>query len=353
MIKVLVVEDDRLTRQGLISIMPWQEHGMQVAGEAANGLEALAFMKKQRVDLALCDIEMPHMDGLKLIEQASALYPDTFFVVLTLYTDFARIQQALRLGAIDYIAKTDLDRESFSTILKRIVKRMNREQQRVRQTDAAVQQMPEALLARWAQLEWLNDAQTAAELLAQLKTHAWHPDEWKRLAECVGKAWNERYAFIAGEVQSPDFLSADPLEAFTAWQDGLRRRVQQFVLSMPFSQEVLDSLLDARAYIHQHLSEELHASIVARQVHMSRSYFCQCFGAVFQTSFLDYVRQTRLDKARELLTNTNQSIQLIAKQTGYADEKYFSRVFKSTYGCVPTEYRKLNRNLGNTKEDEP
>ena len=73
MIKVLVVEDDRLTRQGLISIMPWQEHGMQVAGEAANGLEALAFMKKQRVDLALCDIEMPGGSGLDLLARLKEL----------------------------------------------------------------------------------------------------------------------------------------------------------------------------------------------------------------------------------------------------------------------------------------
>ena len=54
---VLIVDDDLLTRQGLMKIMPWSEFNMQVVGEAGNGLEALRFLNGHHVDLVLCDLD--------------------------------------------------------------------------------------------------------------------------------------------------------------------------------------------------------------------------------------------------------------------------------------------------------
>ncbi|KAF6560167.1 response regulator [Paenibacillus sp. EKM202P] len=120
MIKVLIVDDDKLVRKGISSAMPWNEFNMEVVGEASNGLKALDFLKSQPVDLMLTDLAMPVMSGIELMRAARQLYPELHIVVLTLHQDFDYIQEALRLGAIDYIAKVQLEKEQFEHVLHRI-----------------------------------------------------------------------------------------------------------------------------------------------------------------------------------------------------------------------------------------
>ncbi len=130
MIKVLIVDDDNLVRRGLISLMPWVEFDMKVVGEARNGEKALEFLASNEVDLMLTDIAMPVMSGMELMKKVRSQYPNIFIVVLTLHQDFEYIQEALRLGAIDYIAKVQLEKESFEEVILRIQNRIMEEQKR-------------------------------------------------------------------------------------------------------------------------------------------------------------------------------------------------------------------------------
>lgn len=120
MLKILIVDDDALTRKGIRMLMPWARHHMEIIGECANGKEALAFLLENKVDLILVDLDMPVMGGMTFIKTASKLYPELNYVVLTIHTEFEHIQNALRSGAIDYIAKTQFDKENFDQILDRI-----------------------------------------------------------------------------------------------------------------------------------------------------------------------------------------------------------------------------------------
>ena len=121
MLKILIVDDDMLTRKGIRMMMPWAAHQMEIVGEAANGKEALDFLAAHPdTDLALVDLDMPVMNGTTFIEEASKRFQDLSYVVLTVHTEFEYIQQILRLGAIDYIAKTQFDQENFDQILDRI-----------------------------------------------------------------------------------------------------------------------------------------------------------------------------------------------------------------------------------------
>lgn len=120
MLKILIIDDDMLTRKGIQMLMPWEKHEMKIVGESSNGQEALGFLEDHAVDLALVDLDMPVMDGMTFIEKASKLYPDLNYVVLTVHTEFEYIQGVLRAGAIDYIAKTQFDKENFDQILDRI-----------------------------------------------------------------------------------------------------------------------------------------------------------------------------------------------------------------------------------------
>lgn len=120
MLKILIVDDDALTRRGIRMLMPWARHHMEIIGESADGKEALDFLKENKTDLVLVDLDMPVMDGMTFIRIASGLYPELNYVILTIHTEFEYIQNALRSGAIDYIAKTQFDKENFDQILDRI-----------------------------------------------------------------------------------------------------------------------------------------------------------------------------------------------------------------------------------------
>ena len=120
MIRVLIVDDEKIVRKGLASFMPWKEFGMVVVGEASNGENALQFMETNKVDLLLTDLSMPVMSGIELMREVRQRYPHIQIVVMTLHQEFEYVQEALRLGAIDYIAKTQLEKEQFEDVLGRI-----------------------------------------------------------------------------------------------------------------------------------------------------------------------------------------------------------------------------------------
>ncbi|QGQ98723.1 response regulator [Paenibacillus psychroresistens] len=130
MIKVMIVDDDKLVRKGLISAMPWQDFDMVVVGEASNGEKALELLETQSVDLLLTDLAMPVMSGIELIKHVRNRFPQIYIVVLTLHQDFEYIQEVLRLGVIDYIAKVQLEKERFEEVLARIHNRIAQESQK-------------------------------------------------------------------------------------------------------------------------------------------------------------------------------------------------------------------------------
>lgn len=70
--RVLVIDDDKLARNGLISIVPWEECGMEVVGNVANGMAALEFLKSHSVDLAVVDLSMPVLSGMDFIRKAGS-----------------------------------------------------------------------------------------------------------------------------------------------------------------------------------------------------------------------------------------------------------------------------------------
>ncbi|MCD6121393.1 MAG: helix-turn-helix domain-containing protein [Spirochaetales bacterium] len=95
----------------------------------------------------------------------------------------------------------------------------------------------------------------------------------------------------------------------------------------------------AKEYIEKNYSEHLTVEDIARTVFISPSYFKHLFKKISGYSFKDYLSRIRLDKAKELLLNSDMSITNIAYEVGYQDSNYFSTLFKKAEGVTPSEYR--------------
>lgn len=105
MLKVLVADDEQLERQALRYVMEQHCPNLEVVGLAANGREAISLARETNPDILFMDIKMPGIDGLKAIRVIRENCPRTKIVILSAYDEFVFAQEALKLGAIDYILK--------------------------------------------------------------------------------------------------------------------------------------------------------------------------------------------------------------------------------------------------------
>jgi two-component system, response regulator YesN len=105
MSKVLFVDDDPLIIRKLHSAIDWNKAGFSILPSAEDGVQALEYLKKHQVDLLICDINMPRMDGLALSKEVYERFPSLPIILLTVNDSFACAQQALNLGIIQYLLK--------------------------------------------------------------------------------------------------------------------------------------------------------------------------------------------------------------------------------------------------------
>ena len=111
-LRVLLVDDEIMIREGFKRLFDWEAHDCEVVGEAADGMEALAQIDALRPDIVIMDINIPIMSGLKVIQVSRIKHPKIAYVIVSGYDDFSYCQQALRLQITDYILKP-VDYEEF------------------------------------------------------------------------------------------------------------------------------------------------------------------------------------------------------------------------------------------------
>jgi len=454
MIRILIVDDEKIVRKGLISSMPWEQFGMEVVGEANNGLNALEFLDTNKVDMLFTDLAMPMMSGIELMREVRMRHPHIQIVVLTLHQDFEYVQEALRLGAIDYIVKTQLEKERFEDMLGRIVSYMEQRdsfkgspahQDEIGQVDeisalyslralnddeimdmrlprGAVEieagtwcwskTLPEsftpnvgfvlvlfqdlkglsrksvlqllrayrkydlfydydpnmpALIVRskedgdlgkaqsgheadvnsikekWLTSEWIYNDSHFEEMLHGLKSLRLPSIRLTRIFFTLVDEWNRLYRqILPNPIMLEDFIPS--WAQFTDWLRDERDKIRLANIKPLYSEEIRNGIVRAMNLAQRHMHQSMTAGEVAQMIHMSSSYFSQCFKDITGQTYTDYVRELRMERAKEYLSNTTKSISWIAEHIGYNDEKYFSRLFKDQIGMLPSEYRIQTRN---------
>lgn len=129
MLKLIIVDDELLMRIGLRSMIHWEEHGFEIAGEAANGKEALEIAARVAPDLIITDVRMPIMDGLELIRETGKLLKHCKYVILSNFDEFRYVKEAMQLGASDYLIKSEMKQDSLALLLKRMRQQLARHSQ--------------------------------------------------------------------------------------------------------------------------------------------------------------------------------------------------------------------------------
>ena len=100
---LLIAEDEPYTRDVLVHYIPWQELGITQVLEAGNGQAALELALAHRPDIVLCDVRMPRLDGIAMLEQLEEILPDIVPVFMSGYSDKEYLKAAIKLKAVNYI----------------------------------------------------------------------------------------------------------------------------------------------------------------------------------------------------------------------------------------------------------
>lgn len=105
MLKIFLAEDEVIVRETIKRMIPWEDLGFELVGEAADGEMALPLLIRQQPDLLITDIKMPFMDGLTLAKLTKKEIPGLKVVILSGYDDFNYAKQAINIGVEDYLLK--------------------------------------------------------------------------------------------------------------------------------------------------------------------------------------------------------------------------------------------------------
>ena len=143
--KVLLVDDDTIVRITLRSLIDWGRYGYEVAADASNGEQALRYLREHPVDLLITDMKMPIMDGLGLLGELNRHNRMPCTVVLSSYDEFKMVRESFRMGACDYLLKSDINEETLSALLARL----NQEHLAEAEEEAA-EPLPEKILVDMA-----------------------------------------------------------------------------------------------------------------------------------------------------------------------------------------------------------
>jgi DNA-binding NtrC family response regulator len=148
--KILIIEDEAAIRRVLGKILS-EENDTYKVEEAEDGLEGIDKIKKEDYDLVLCDIKMPKMDGVEVLEAVKKIKPETPIVMISGHGDLDTAVNTMRLGAFDYISKPPdlnrllntvrnaLDRKELVVENKRLKKKVSKKYEMIGESDAISQ----------------------------------------------------------------------------------------------------------------------------------------------------------------------------------------------------------------------
>ncbi|GFI68794.1 putative response regulatory protein [Lachnospiraceae bacterium] len=143
MYQVLLIDDEPIIQLGIRKMIPWEDTPYQLCGTAPNGQDALDFIQNNPVDMIITDLKMPVMDGISLIRTLKARQINIPVLVLSNYSDFDLVREALLEGAVDYLLKVDLSKDSLLGQLDKMAAKVKRTQ-----ADQLQKQQQELMLAK-------------------------------------------------------------------------------------------------------------------------------------------------------------------------------------------------------------
>ena len=120
MIRTLIVDDETLVRATLRTLVDWEALGYTIVQDCSDGGQALEYLKRNPVDVMFTDMKMPNVGGIELLRGLKESRAAPVSIALSGYDEFELVREAFRLGAYDYLLKSDLNAEILRALLEQL-----------------------------------------------------------------------------------------------------------------------------------------------------------------------------------------------------------------------------------------
>jgi len=343
MYDVVIVEDEGLERDAVRSILTDHVPGVRVLAEARTGTEALALIDRYDIDLILVDINIPKPNGLAIIQKLREKHANTKVIITTAYDYFDIMRSAIQLQADDYLLKPIRPR----TLVAAVEGCLGRLNVGKRSED----------LAR--QIGDLLEQNAYREAIALVRRHG----EWiyaqREIAPrqlVLDFASSLLDVARSRDLRLPEALMARAKSLQTMRLDD-RSRHQVLGMLRDMTDALFDSVRErcghapermqkALNYIERNLNKGVTLEDVAEHANVSACYLSRLFKKKMNINFISYVTTRRMELAKEMLANGEESVTNIAFDLSYNDVNYFCKSFKKEVGVSPSVYRQQCRVAG-------
>ncbi|TBL74601.1 response regulator transcription factor [Paenibacillus thalictri] len=332
MFQVLIAEDELWIRSAIGEMVEKLSPEFHVVGEVGNGEEAWNFIQEHWPAILITDIMMPRQNGLWLAEQIYEHELPMSTIIVSGYDNFQYAKQAMRFGIFEYLLKP-LNVDELHESLRRSARRLAGMTD-TRDTIGRIQQFADAL-PDLSQAELLEQIDSLVNDTFALKTP---PGIRTNLLSSLSSRLNE---FLRGI--DPQF-GGMPLAA--EGEEAIRHHFHQLIdrwmdmVPQYGNQNVKLAIRRVRDHIDKHYTHNYSLPEAAEMAHLSVSHFSSLFKKSTGLTYLNYVNQLRIEKAKELLLAPEVKIYEVADQVGFTSLPYFNRVFKQLVGTTPLEFRK-------------
>ncbi|RTE07159.1 helix-turn-helix domain-containing protein [Paenibacillus whitsoniae] len=331
-VEVVIAEDELWIRSMIGEMVEKLGPEFHVVCEVGNGEDAWSYIEESWPSIVITDIMMPRKNGLWLAEQIATQELPIISIIVSGYDNFQYAKQAMRFGISEYVLKP-VNEEELHDALRRSVQRLAGLSD-TRQTIARIQKFAETL-PDLAQTEVQQAIDHVVNETYRLKV----PGHVR--SKLLNALSNQMNAFLHG-IDSG--YPVRPLEAGTEAE--VRRHFQGLIASWIdlypkyANQHVRMAIRKVCEHLDEHYAKTYSLPEAAEMAHLSVSHFSSLFKKSTGLTYLNYVNQLRIEKAKEELLAPEVKIYEVAAAVGFASLPYFNRIFKQLTGVTPQEYRK-------------
>lgn len=168
MIKVFIVEDETVIREGIKRRIDWEANGLCLVGEAGDGELAYPMIQETKPDLLITDIMMPFMDGLELSELVKKEMPQIKIIIISGFEHFVYANRALKIGIVDYLSKP-VDSRKLLNIMIQVKEQIEREKQKRKYIERYEQEREKKRILKKNQLfnDMISDRCSVSEIISR------------------------------------------------------------------------------------------------------------------------------------------------------------------------------------------
>lgn len=390
MYKTLFVDDERLIREGISNLIDWERITGQELTLAENAKVALKYLEHEKYEIVISDIYMQDMNGIELAKCIKGKWPDVVVILLSAYEDFDYARKAIEAGVFKYLLKPVIPEELEDAVNEAIsqVKINEETKKRIDHSQEVLEDYRRELKKNlWKDILSGNmrnedeiferfEKMNMSKNISPIYVVVYKTDDESMLYQnqvAIDKVVSSCFEGYIDTVFMDNYIvillkKENAKSVLYAFGD-LVKEMFHFEVYMGEGKTVKDlstlhmSVESAKYNIQKNRANkkdeptqivlaavemirkeienvDFNINTIANALYLTPAYFSRVFKRKMGMTCIDFIKNYRINLAKELLQNTDLSIQQISEKTGYATVYYFSQQFKQVTGESPGSFRK-------------